>query len=263
MNWIQSLSGAVNYIENHLTDDICIDDVANQAYTSGSHFQFVFHVVLGITIGEYIRNRRLSMAAQDLLRHNCKVIDVAMRYRYDAGESFSKAFKRFHGVSPSKIRRGQARLFHPLTINVTVQGGFDMSYNLIDEFHLLDWNDIDGKRDEKLTDAEKYKRIVSWARKARGQNPGVFDALTEWILDDSQWSGEKLAENEQILMQGVFARFREQNARLRSYLKELESSGVVNSLCLPPSTDLTVNCRECHTMSCVKRSLVCLPTFRQ
>ena len=103
-----------------------------------------------------------------------------------------------------------------------------MSYGFIDEFHLLDWNDIDGKKGEKLTDADKYNRIIDWARKARGQNPGVFDALTAWILDDTQWGDEKLAENEQILMNGVFARFKEQNAKLRSYLKELESSGVVN-----------------------------------
>ncbi len=104
-----------------------------------------------------------------------------------------------------------------------------MSHKLIDEFHLVDWSDIDGEKDEKLTNAEKYNRIVGWARKARGQNPDVFDALTEWILDDSQWSDEKLAENEQILMDGVFARFKEQNARLRAYLKELESSGAVNT----------------------------------
>lgn len=101
-----------------------------------------------------------------------------------------------------------------------------MSRKLIDEFY---WNDIEGQRDEKLTDAEKYRRIVSWAAKARGQNPGVFDALTEWVLDDSQWSEEKLAENKQILVQGVFARFKEQNAQLRVYLSELEPSGMVNA----------------------------------
>ena len=92
MNWIQSLSRAIHYIENHLTDDICTDDVSNQTYTSSSHFQFIFHVVMGITISEYIRNRRLSLAAQDLFRSDSKIIDVAMRYQYDTQESFSKAF---------------------------------------------------------------------------------------------------------------------------------------------------------------------------
>ncbi|MCL2409623.1 MAG: AraC family transcriptional regulator [Oscillospiraceae bacterium] len=229
MNWIQSLMNAVKYIEDNLTNDICIDEVSGQAYASSSHFQLIFHVVMGMTVGEYIRNRRLSLAAQDLLQPGSKIIDVAMRYQYDTQESFSKAFTRFHGVPPSKIRQGQVRLFYPLTINVTIQGGFDMSHKFIDEFHLADWSEIDGQKDEKLTDAEKYKKITAWALEARMQNPNVFDALTEWILDDAQWTDDKLAENEQILMQGVFARFKEQNARLRAYLKELEPSGVVNA----------------------------------
>ncbi len=226
MNWVQGLSAAVNYIEKHLTDEICLDEIASQAYSSSSHFQLIFHVVMGITVGEYIRNRRLSLAAQDLLQPGSRIIDVAMRYQYDTQESFSKAFTRFHGVPPSKVQRRHVKLFYPLTINVTIQGGFAMSRKLIDEFY---WSDIEGQKDEKLTDAEKYKRIVSWAAKARGQNPGVFDALTEWVLDDSQWSDDKLAENEQILIQGVFARFKEQNAQLRAYLSELEPSGVVNT----------------------------------
>ena len=132
----------------------------------------------------------------------------------------------FHGVPPSKVQRGKVKLFHPLSINVIIQGGFEMSRKLIDKFY---WIDMEGQNGEKLTDAEKYKRIVSWAAKARGQNPGAFDALTEWVLDDSQWSDEKLAENEQILIQGVFARFKEQNAQLRTYLSDLEPSGVVNA----------------------------------
>ncbi|NLO84745.1 MAG: helix-turn-helix transcriptional regulator [Clostridiales bacterium] len=226
MNWIQSLSKAISYIENHLTDDISIDDISSQAYSSSSHFQFVFHVVMGFTIGEYIRNRRLSLAAQDLLQPNSKILDVAMRYQYDSQESFSKAFTRFHGTSPSKAHSGKLKQFHPLSINLTIQGGFDMPYNLINEFY---WNDLGELNNENITDDEKYKRIVNWAGRARGKNPTVFDALTEWVLDDCQWTNDKLTENEQILMQGVFAWFKNQNAKLRELLLALEPSGVVNA----------------------------------
>ncbi len=226
MNWIQCLTKAIHYIENHLTDEINIDEVSSQSYSSSSHFQLIFHLVMGMTIGEYIRNRRLSLAGEDLLRPNSRIIDVAMRYQYDTQESFSKAFTRFHGVPPSKVQRGNMKKFHPLSINIIIQGGFDMSSNLIDEFY---WSDIEWHKDKQLSDAEKYKQIVSWAAKARGQNPGVFDALTEWVLDDSQWIDEKLDENKQILIQGVLARFQEQNTKLRSYLSELEPSGVVNT----------------------------------
>lgn len=225
MNWIQYLSKAIQYIEENLTDEINIDSISSLLYTSSSHFQLVFHLVMGMTIGEYIRNRRLSLAAQDLLQRNSKIIDIAMRYQYDTQESFSKAFTRFHGVPPSKVQQGKVKMFNPLYINITIQGGFEMSRKLIDEFY---WSDIKEQNRYELTSAERYKRVVSWAVKARGQNPNVFDALTEWVLDDSEWMEERLADNEQILMQGVFGRFREQNANLRAYLKELHPSGVVN-----------------------------------
>ena len=81
MNWMQSLSKAIHYVEDHLCEDISMDEISSYAYSSSSHFQFIFHVVMGMTIGEYIRNRRLSCAAQDLLQPNSKIIDVAMRYQ--------------------------------------------------------------------------------------------------------------------------------------------------------------------------------------
>lgn len=228
MNWVQCLAKAIQYVEEHLTDKINIDEIASQSYTSSSHFQLMFHLVTGMTIGEYIRNRRLSSAAQDLLQPNSKVIDVAMKYQYDTSESFSKAFARFHGVPPSKVQRGRIQLFYPLTIKVSIRGGFYMAGKFIDDMLLVDWSEIDGQKNEKPTGAELYNKLVKWAQKARGQNPGVFDAMTEWILDDSQWSNDKLAQNEQILMQGVFARIKEENAKLRAYLNELVPFGTVN-----------------------------------
>jgi len=161
MNWIQCLEKALQYIEKHLTDEININEIANQSYTSSSHFQLMFHLVTGMTVGEYIRNRRLSSAAQDLLQPNSKVIDVAMKYQYDTSESFSKAFARFHGVPPSKVQRGKIRLFHPLTINVTIQGGFDMSHKFIDDILMVDWKEIDEQRGENSTNEEKYKRLIN------------------------------------------------------------------------------------------------------
>ena len=224
MNWIQCLSNAIYYIEENLTDNIDISEVSRQSYASNSHFQFVFHVVIGMTVGEYIRNRRLSLAAQDLLQPNTKIIDVAMRYQYDTQESFSKAFTRFQGIPPSRVQRGNIKIFHPLTISITIQGGFDMSRKLIDDFLLLDLDNIKGKEKQQA-----YQNLVNWAGQARSRNPGVFDALTEWILDDTKWTDAYLVENEWIFMQGVLARFKEQNRKLREFLKELEPSGVVNA----------------------------------
>lgn len=238
MNWTQCLNRALGYIEAHLTDAISIDEVASQSYAASSHFQLVFHLVMGITVGEYIRNRRLTQAALELQQPGAKVSDVARRYRYDTPEGFSKAFTRFHGAPPSKARLEELRLYQPLTIHVTVKGGFAMSRELIDDFLLLDPSSLEGMGAGEAANqaagpaaaqaAETYRRLASWARQARGVNPGVFDALTGWLQDDANWTEDTLADNEWILMQGVLARFQEQNATLRALLQELEPAGVVN-----------------------------------
>lgn len=101
-----------------------------------------------------------------------------------------------------------------------------MSHQVLDGFHFIDWREIDGDAGDQP--AARYQRIVEWAARARGRNPNAFDAVTEWILDDAQWTTDQLAGNERILMDGIIARFREQNAGLRERLRALEPSGVVN-----------------------------------
>ena len=134
MELIKNLMNAIHYVDSHLTQDISVEDVAGQAYMSVSHFQRVFHVVTGITVGEYIRNRRLSQAGLDMLLHKSKVTDIAMRYQYDTAESFSKAFTRFHGIAPSdaKKRGEKLKCFDPITINVYIEGGFTMSREIME-----------------------------------------------------------------------------------------------------------------------------------
>lgn len=100
-----------------------------------------------------------------------------------------------------------------------------MSHKFTDKFY---WFETVGQEDKGLTEEEQYNKVVSWARKARGKNPGAFDALTEWMWNDSEWILENVAENEQIFMQGVLARFLDQNNKLRAYLSNLKRSGIVN-----------------------------------
>jgi AraC family transcriptional regulator len=89
----------------------------------------------GCGIGEYIRNRRLYQAALDLKETEDKVIDIALRYCYETPESFTKAFSRFHGVTPSQVRDGAAgKVFLPLTIKLSVQGGSQMDYKIAPMF---------------------------------------------------------------------------------------------------------------------------------
>ncbi len=131
MNWSETISRAIDYIENNLTSDISIDDIAKQLYISSFYFQKGFSIVCGYSVGEYIRNRKLSLAAYELLHTDSKIIDIALKYGYDSPDSFTKAFTRFHGSTPTSVRRGgKIKEFAPLRINITLKGGYTMEYKI-------------------------------------------------------------------------------------------------------------------------------------
>lgn len=118
-----------------MTEEIDVREIAAQAYVSTFYFQKIFHVLCGFTVGEYIRNRRLTLAAQELCSGNVKVIDIALKYGYDSPDSFSRAFTKFHGVSPSAARDKGSRLnsFAPLKIKLTLEGGTMLEYRIVEK----------------------------------------------------------------------------------------------------------------------------------
>ena len=131
MDWISGIQRAIDYVEEHLTDDINFEEAAKRAYSSSFHFQRVFSMICGYTLGDYIRYRRLSLAAAELSATNARVIDVALKYRYDSPESFSRAFTRFHGVSPSAAKNGSSiKSFSALSVKLTLSGGNTMDYRI-------------------------------------------------------------------------------------------------------------------------------------
>ena len=107
MEWLTSIRTAIDYMEEHLKDSISAQDVADQVYMSPFFLQRGFSLMTGYGIGEYIRNRRLYQAALDLKETDDKVIDIALQYGYETPESFTKAFSRFHSVTPSQARDGK------------------------------------------------------------------------------------------------------------------------------------------------------------
>ena len=132
MDWISGMQNAINYIEAHLTDAIDYDEVAAQSFSSSYHFQRVFSILCGFTIGEYIRSRRLSLAGAELAASDVKVIDVALKYGYDSPDSFAKAFQKFHGILPSQARNNGSRLksFSRLVLKISLEGGNIMNYRI-------------------------------------------------------------------------------------------------------------------------------------
>ena len=132
MDWITGIQNAINYIEDHLTGELDYEAIARESFSSSFHFQRVFSILCGYTLGEYIRNRRLTLAGAELTGTREKVIDVAYRYGYESPESFAKAFQKFHGITPSQARGGGVTLrsFSRLSINVTLEGGSMMHYRI-------------------------------------------------------------------------------------------------------------------------------------
>ena len=132
MNWITGMQKAIDYIEANLTEEIDYEKVAAESFSSSYHFQRVFSILCGYTLGEYIRLRRLSLAGAELANGKEKVIDVALKYGYDSPDSFAKAFQKFHGITPSQARADGSMLksFSRLSIKISLEGGSTMNYRI-------------------------------------------------------------------------------------------------------------------------------------
>lgn len=131
----EGIQNAIQYIEDNLTEELNIDSIAAKAYVSSFHFQRIFSALCGFTAAEYIRNRRLTAAAQELSLSGAKVIDIALRYGYESHDSFTRAFTKFHGISPSAAKEKGAHLksFAPLRIKLTLEGGTIMEYKIVEK----------------------------------------------------------------------------------------------------------------------------------
>lgn len=135
MDWITGIQEAIDYIEDHITEELDYARIAKRSFSSPYHFQRVFSLLCGYTLGEYIRLRRLTLAGADLARGREKVIDVAMKYGYESPDSFARAFTKFHGITPSEARLPKAKLqsFARLSIHISLKGGTTMNYRIEDK----------------------------------------------------------------------------------------------------------------------------------
>lgn len=129
---IQLIQQAICYMEEHICEDINYIDVAKSLHMSSYHFHRTFSFIVGMTANEYIRKRRLTLAAKELQTTDISVTDAAYKYGWESPESFSKAFTRFHGSTPKQAKRKGAKLhlFNPLVIKITLEGGSIMDYRM-------------------------------------------------------------------------------------------------------------------------------------
>ena len=139
MDWITGMQKAIDYIEANLTEEIDYEKVAAESFSSSYHFQRVFSILCGYTLGEYIRLRRLSLAGAELANDKEKVIDIALKYGYDSPDSFAKAFQKFHGITPSQARADGSMLksFSRLSIKISLEGGSIMNYRIEEKDEMI------------------------------------------------------------------------------------------------------------------------------
>lgn len=135
MDWLQGMTKAIDYMEEHLLEPIVYDEISRAAGVSTFHFMRLFNILTGFTVGEYIRNRRLTLAGRELSLSDAKVLDIALKYGYETHESFTKAFRQFHGITPSAARRQLAPLksIGKLSIQVILKGDKVLNYRLLEK----------------------------------------------------------------------------------------------------------------------------------
>ncbi len=132
MEWIERLNDAVRYMEEHLTDEISYEQLGRIACCSSYHFQRMFAYMAGVPLSEYIRRRKMSLAAVDLKGGDAKVIDIAAKYGYRSPTAFNRAFQSVHGIAPSSVRNEgvSVKSFPPIAFQITVSGAAELSYRV-------------------------------------------------------------------------------------------------------------------------------------
>lgn len=178
MDWLENMNRAMAYIEENLAEHITYDEIARLARCSTYHFQRMFPFVTGVTLSEYIRRRRLTLAARDLRTSGAKVLEIALRYGYESPEAFSRAFKNLHGISPQAARGAGVTLkaYPRMTFQMTVKGEHEMKYRMVQR----DAFEVFGACAEISTDQEEaFAQVPQFFRQC--DEDGTTDAINDLL----------------------------------------------------------------------------------
>jgi len=134
MNWFEMINSATAYIEDKITEDIILEDIAEQCNVSYHYFSKTFAMITGYTLKEYIRNRRITLASYEVSNTEHRILDIAIKYCYSSNEAFSRAFKKIHGINPSTARKDNIAIythFPVLTYEIPKQNILSLRYDII------------------------------------------------------------------------------------------------------------------------------------
>jgi len=179
VDWVERMNKAIGYIEDHLTEDIDYAEAAKVAGCSAYHFQRMFPFIADVSLSEYIRRRRLTLAAFELRNSGVKVIDLALKYGYDSPEAFARAFQQLHGAAPTAARHPGTKLkaYSRISFQFSVKGASEMNYRIEE----LDGFSIVGIQTRVSTN-DAFRIVPGlWAGAAR---EGLFGEL--WEVRDAE-----------------------------------------------------------------------------
>ena len=182
MDWITGIQNAISYIEEHLTEEIDYDKMAAEAACSSFYFQRISGILCDISLSEYIRNRRLTLAGNELSATDAKVVDIALKYGYESPESFARAFSKFHGITPSEAKKNGLKLksFSRLSVKITLNGGSVINYKIVEKeaFEIIEKAEM-----HSIENEINAKSIPDfWTR---SHNEGTIKTLFENTADSS------------------------------------------------------------------------------
>lgn len=215
--WIDGFQASIDYMERHLTEPLDIEKIAGKALLSPFYYQRMFGALCGMTVGEYVRSRRMTLAAQELAAGQIRVIDAALKYGYDSPDSFAKAFQRFHGVTPSQARESGARLrsFAPMHIKIAMEGGKMLEYSIMEK---APFTVVGMKR--RFNSDTSYQEVPKfwqeWMQDENRQLMGMFGLCTDengkefdyWIADLYEpWKDVPEGCETRVIPGGLWAQF--------------------------------------------------------
>lgn len=135
MGWLENMNSAMDYIENNLQDKMDYEMIAKTAYCSVYHFQRMFTFMTDVTLSEYVRRRKMTLAAFELQNSEIKIIDLSYKYGYESPEAFTRAFQVLHGITPTSARKFGANIkaFPRISFQLTVKGVSEMNYKIVEK----------------------------------------------------------------------------------------------------------------------------------
>ena len=172
MDMLKQLNAAMVYIEQNLCNDVHFDEAARIACVTRDSLMRFFSYMTGMTLHEYVRRRRLTLAACDLKQSTARVMDLSIKYGYESADAFSRAFAKQHGITPTAFRRfgGSLKVYPPVSFHIMIKGAREM------DFRMLELPDTEVCGVAKPFDGQGYQtreelRHTMWADDA-GDVPG-------------------------------------------------------------------------------------------